>query len=72
MATRIKLPEAKIFTELRAEGRAEGKAEGKAEGIAEGMREKALANTRKMLEHGIAWAIITDVTGIRPEDLQKQ
>ncbi len=76
MATRIKLPEAKIFTELRAEGRAEGravgKAEGKAEGIAEGVREKALADARKMLEHGIAWAIITDVTGIRPEDLSNQ
>jgi hypothetical protein len=67
MATRIKLPEAKIFTELRAEG----KAEGKAEGVAFGERAKAVATARKLLEHGISWDIITDSTGIRPADLSK-
>jgi hypothetical protein len=55
MATRIKLPEPKLFQELRAEGRTEGK----------------LEDARKMLEHGIPWAVVTDVTGIKPADLQK-
>ena len=38
---------------------------------AEGEREKALADARKMLEHGIAWDVITDVTGVKPADLKK-
>lgn len=59
MATRIKLPEAKIFTELRAEG------------MAFGERAKAIATAQKLLEHGVSWDIITDSTGIRPADLKK-
>lgn len=30
-----------------------------------------LDNARKMLEHGIAWAVITDITGVKPADLKK-
>ncbi len=62
MATRIKLPEPKIFNELRTEGRLEGRLEGKLEG--------KLEDARKMLEHGIPWDVITDVTKIKPADLQ--
>lgn len=29
-----------------------------------------LEDARMMLEHGIAWSIIADVTGIRSEDLE--
>ena len=58
MATRIKLPEAKIFTELRAEGKAEGK------------HAQALETARNLLEHGISWDIITDATGLKPADLK--
>lgn len=54
-----------IMEWFREEGLALGKAEGKAEGI----REKAIEDARKMREHGIEWAIVTDVTGIRPEEL---
>lgn len=45
------------------------KQEGKAEGMLEGIRHKALQDARKMLEHGIAWSVIIDITGIHPEDL---
>lgn len=47
---------------LRQEGRAEGELLGK--------RATKLEDARKMLDHGISWEIITDVTGIKPEDLQ--
>jgi hypothetical protein len=36
----------------------------------EGARASKLDDARKMREHGIDWAIVTDVTGIRPEDLE--
>lgn len=39
------------------------------EGIEKGIRSTKLEDARKMLDHGIPWEIITDVTGIRPEDL---
>jgi predicted transposase YdaD len=48
------------------------KQEGIAEGIERGHREAALQNARKMREHGIAWDIVTDVTGIKPEDLKTE
>ncbi|QQS06487.1 MAG: hypothetical protein IPK50_06200 [Fibrobacterota bacterium] len=48
----------------------EGKAEGLNEGELKGKRTQALADARKMREHGISWEIITDVTGIGPEDLE--
>jgi len=41
----------------------------KQEGRVEGAHAKALESARKMREHGIEWAIVTDVTGIKPEDL---
>ena len=38
-------------------------------GMEKGVRSTKLEDARKMREHGIAWEIVTDVTGIRPEDL---
>ena len=55
---------------LRQEGRVEGEIIGKAEGLNEGRRSQAIADALKMREHGISWEIITDVTGLRPEDLE--
>lgn len=40
------------------------------QGIERGIRVSKLEDARKMLEHGIAWSIITDVTGIKSEDLE--
>jgi hypothetical protein len=48
----------------------EGIAEGIEQGRAKGHLEAALENARKMREHGISWDIVTDVTGIKPEDLK--
>lgn len=39
-------------------------------GIERGVRSKALDAAHKMREHGITWDIVTDVTGIRAEDLK--
>lgn len=52
-----------------AKGLAKGLEKGREEGREEGVRQKALEDARRMQEHGIAWGIITDVTGIRPEDV---
>jgi hypothetical protein len=35
----------------------------------QGLRQNAMDNARRMLEHAIDWKIITDVTGIHPEEL---
>ncbi|HQF54964.1 MAG TPA: hypothetical protein PK208_07605 [Fibrobacteria bacterium] len=59
MATKTKLPEPKFFQQLREDGKSEGE------------RTKALESARKLLEHGIAWDIITDSTGVKPADLKK-
>jgi hypothetical protein len=65
----IDMPE--IMDWLREEGIEIGMARGKADGLAEGLEKAKLEDARKMREHGIAWDIVTDVTGIRPEDLTK-
>jgi len=52
-------------------GRQQGIQQGLEQGLELGARRKAIADARKMVEHGIAWAIITDVTGLRPEDLEE-
>lgn len=54
-----------------AEGEAKGRAKGLAEGLEKGLEKARLEDARKMREHGIAWDIVADVTGIRPEDLTK-
>lgn len=50
-------------------GRAEGLEQGLEQGLELGLRQKALEDARKMREHGIEWRIVTDITGIKPEDL---
>jgi len=42
---------------------------GKAEGLEEGLRQARLDDARKMLARGYDWSDITEITGIRPEDL---
>ena len=34
------------------------------------MHAKALEDARRMREHGIAWEVVTDITGVKPEDLE--
>jgi len=64
-------PRLLVKMEQRAieQGLAKGLAKGLEQGREEGARQKALEDARRLQDHGIAWAIITDVTGIRPEDL---
>lgn len=47
----------------------EGLEKGRIAGRMEGDRARALLDARRMLEHGIAWNVVTDVTGVTPEDL---
>jgi flagellar biosynthesis/type III secretory pathway protein FliH len=54
----------------RQEGIEIGMEKGRTQGMEEGIRTSNLENARKMREHGIAWEIVTDVTGIKPEDLE--
>lgn len=62
-------------TEGRAEGRAEGRVEGRAEGIAEGIEkgraEERFSNARKMKAKGVDSAIISDITGLTQEEIEK-
>ncbi len=69
-----------IADALRLEGRAEAenevrsiadalRMEGREEGKEEGIRASKIEDARKMLEHGIAWTVITDITGIKPEEV---
>lgn len=55
--------------EGRMEGRMEGRAEGIAEGIAEGEAKKALETARKLKELGIDVSIISQATGLSPEEI---
>lgn len=55
--------------EGRAEGRMEGRMEGRAEGIAEGEAKKALETARKLKELGIDVSIISQATGLSPEEI---
>jgi hypothetical protein len=41
----------------------------KAEGLEQGIRATKLEDARRMLARGCDWGFITDITGIRPEDL---
>ncbi len=43
---------------------------GEARGIEKGMQAKALEDARRMREHGIAWDVVTDITGVKPDDLE--
>ncbi len=38
--------------------------------VEEAARRKALETARRMREHGIAWDVVTDITGVKPEDLE--
>lgn len=70
--TQLPKPKFMVMMEEMAnsEGLAKGMAQGLEKGLEQGLRQKALEDARKMREHGIEWAIVTDVTGIHPEDLQ--
>lgn len=58
-------------TQLRSEVVEWLEAKGELKGELKGKLEGKLEDAAKMLEHGIAWAVITDVTGVKPADLKK-
>lgn len=58
-----------VFAE--AKGREKGLEQGRAEGRAEGAREKAEETARALLKLGIQPGIITEATGLSPEEVQK-
>ena len=53
------------------QGLQQGIQQGMREGMEQGLRASKLEDARKMLGRGCDWEFITDVTGIRPEDLSK-
>ena len=59
-----------IYTE-REEGRWEGRAEGRAEGREEGREEERIANARKMKLKGLDNMMISDITGLPIEEVDK-
>ena len=52
-----------------SEGLAKGRAEGRTEGIAEGRTEEKLEMARKMKEKGMATALIAEITGLTPKEI---
>jgi predicted transposase/invertase (TIGR01784 family) len=58
--------------QILTRGREEGIERGIEQGIERGIRTKALEDARKLVEHGVSWAIITSATGIKPEDLESK
>ncbi len=51
-------------------GLLQGLEQGIEKGLEKGLEKGKLESARKMREHGIDWKIVTDVTGMRPEDLE--
>ncbi len=68
-----KLPKPQFMIDMEEMAKAEGLDRGIQQGIEQGIEKGALQarreDARKMLEHGIAWSIVTDVTGLTSEDL---
>lgn len=52
------------------QGLERGLEQGMQQGMQQGFRASKLEDARKMQEHGISWDVITDITGLKPEDLQ--
>lgn len=57
--------------EGRDEGRIEGRAEGRVEGRAEGRVETNVANAREMKKLGVDYLIISKVTGLSNDEIEK-
>ena len=49
--------------------RAEGIEIGMERGLEKGVQSNKLESARKLREHGVSWEIVTDVTGLKPEEL---
>ncbi|MCQ2268588.1 MAG: hypothetical protein MJZ83_06945 [Bacteroidaceae bacterium] len=58
-----------IYESQMADRFLKGRAEGKAEGLAEGEAKKALETARKLKELGIDVSIISQATGLSPEEI---
>ena len=51
-------------------GEARGIEKGIEQGIAKGTRATKIEDARKLVEHGVSWEVITNATGVKPEDLE--
>jgi hypothetical protein len=60
---------AKVRDEVTAKVTAKAREEGLDSGLERGIRSSKLEDARRMLARDCDWAFITDITGIRPEDL---
>ena len=49
--------------------RQEGIEIGMERGLEKGVQSNKLESARKLREQGVSWEIVTDVTGLKPEDL---
>ena len=54
-----------------AEGRAKGLEEGRAKGLEEGRAKERLDNAHRMKSLGVSFDIISQVTGLAPEEIEK-
>lgn len=54
-----------------AKGLEEGLAKGLEKGLEKGREEERLSNARKMKEKGLDYAMISDITGLTPEEIDK-
>ncbi|MBR6105666.1 MAG: hypothetical protein IKP81_11500, partial [Paludibacteraceae bacterium] len=59
------------FNKGREEGRAEGRAEGEAIGLEKGVKKEKIDNARKMKECGVGINIISIVTGLSADEIEK-
>ncbi len=50
-------------------GEQRGIQQGLEQGLERGARVAKMEDARKLRDHGVAWAIITDATGVTPADL---
>jgi len=62
---------AKGIAEGRAEGRVEGRVEGEAEGRAKGIIEGKTETARNMKAEGLSLPVITKITGLSAEEIEK-
>jgi predicted transposase/invertase (TIGR01784 family) len=60
-----------ILNSIKSDAREEGHAEGRAEGLVEGRAEEKLETARKMKEKGIALSLISEITSLSLEEIEK-
>ena len=60
-----------LYNSAERKGMQKGLEEGRQEGLEEGMEKERLSNARRMKEKGLDAALITDITGLTREEIEK-